>query len=379
MKKNVASQIIGGQMITASDGTLFSGTVTAYFTGDGGTQTIGSVGSGVCTHEGRGFHTYTPTQGETNFDHIGWTFTGTGAIPATVQVYTTFPQAGDSFGLIGTAGVGLSNIPLPATGLDLVLKSSTFALAMADAIWDEVLTGATHNVATSSGKRLRQVEASFVVTSGTAQAGGSNTITLASGESATTNIFRGDRIIIVAGTGVGEHGIVTAYDGSTKIATMAESWVITPDNTSEYDLTPATIDVETWQHTVVTGLGDLAQVEADTAAILVETGDIQGATFDTATDSLEALRDQGDAFVINDLIADASPTAGSFKGSTSLNSTNGWYTNSLLVFTSGVLAGGPPREITNYIGATRLLIFDRSFPDTPADTNTFKILGLIKQ
>ena len=59
---------------------------------------------------------------------------------------------------IGTAGVGLSNISLPATGLDAVLKTSTYALAVADAIWDEVLTGGTHNVTNSAGRRLRQIQ-----------------------------------------------------------------------------------------------------------------------------------------------------------------------------------------------------------------------------
>jgi hypothetical protein len=34
MKKNIASQHIGAQMITAADGTAFTGTVTVYITGD---------------------------------------------------------------------------------------------------------------------------------------------------------------------------------------------------------------------------------------------------------------------------------------------------------------------------------------------------------
>ena len=38
MKKNIAAQDIGVQMITAADGTVFTGTVTVYITGDGGTQ-----------------------------------------------------------------------------------------------------------------------------------------------------------------------------------------------------------------------------------------------------------------------------------------------------------------------------------------------------
>ena len=90
MKKNVASQIIGVQMITAADGTAFTGAVTIYVTGDGGTQAVGSVGSGACTSEGNGFHSYAPAQAETNYDHIAFTFIGTGAIPCTIQVYQHF-------------------------------------------------------------------------------------------------------------------------------------------------------------------------------------------------------------------------------------------------------------------------------------------------
>ena len=88
MQKNVAGQRIGVQMVSASDGTAFTGSVTVYVTGDAGSQAIGSVGSGVCTHEGNGYHSYAPAQAETNFDLIAFTFVGSGAVPVTVQVYT---------------------------------------------------------------------------------------------------------------------------------------------------------------------------------------------------------------------------------------------------------------------------------------------------
>ena len=119
MKKNVAGQAIGAQMITIADGSNFTGTVTVYITGDNGTQTIGSVGSGVCTHEGNGYHSYAPAQAETNYNHIAWTFVGTGAITASPQVYTTFPQTGDAFDRIGVAGAGLTNINLPNQTMDI--------------------------------------------------------------------------------------------------------------------------------------------------------------------------------------------------------------------------------------------------------------------
>jgi len=88
VRKNVASQVIAAEMVSVDDGSAFTGTVTVYVTGDGGSQAIGTVGSGVCTHEGNGLHTYQPSQAETNYTHIAFTFVGTGAVPVTIQVYT---------------------------------------------------------------------------------------------------------------------------------------------------------------------------------------------------------------------------------------------------------------------------------------------------
>jgi len=94
VKKNVASQSIGAEMITAADGTAFTGSVSVLVTKDNGTQTAG--GATAPAHEGNGYHSYSPTQTETDADHIAFTFTGTGAIPATVQLFTSFPQTADN-------------------------------------------------------------------------------------------------------------------------------------------------------------------------------------------------------------------------------------------------------------------------------------------
>lgn len=118
MKKNVASQVIGAEMINATTGAAFTSTVTVYVTGDAGTQAIGSVGSGICTHEGNGFHTYAPAQAETNYDHVAFTFIGTGAIPATVQLYTDFPQTGDAFARIGAPAGASASADIAAVKVD---------------------------------------------------------------------------------------------------------------------------------------------------------------------------------------------------------------------------------------------------------------------
>lgn len=94
MKKNVAGQKIGAQMVSATDGSaVTTGTTTVFVTGDAGTQATGTVGAGACTHEGNGYWTYAPAQAETNFDLVAFTFINATAVPATVQVSTNSPVA----------------------------------------------------------------------------------------------------------------------------------------------------------------------------------------------------------------------------------------------------------------------------------------------
>ncbi len=71
---------------------------------------------------------------------------------------------------------------------------------------------------------------------GTAQAGTASTITLAAGESATTNFFKDTRIVLTGGTGVGQSGYCSAYDGTTKAATVKPDWRVTPDGTTTYEI-----------------------------------------------------------------------------------------------------------------------------------------------
>lgn len=109
MKKNVAGQKVGCQLLN-TDGTPFEGPTVVYVTGDAGTQAAGSVGSGAGTHEGNGYHTYSPAQAETNYDLAAFTFTGSGIPPATVQIYTDFPQTGDGYAIVNSGTFGNSII-----------------------------------------------------------------------------------------------------------------------------------------------------------------------------------------------------------------------------------------------------------------------------
>ena len=104
-----------------------------------------------------------------------------------------------------------------------------------DEVWDELLTGATHNIATSAGRRLRQI-AGFAIRTETAQDGSINTIQLDSSASSTDGIYNRDFIVITEGTGVGQTRIITEYNGTTKNATINRDWKITPDATSVFQI-----------------------------------------------------------------------------------------------------------------------------------------------
>jgi len=142
MKKNVAGQMVGAQLVSATDGSAFTGAVTVSVTVDAGTQAAGSVGAGACTHEGNGYHTYAPAQAETNGDLVAFTFTGTGAVPVTIQVYTSFPQSADAPTAAANADAVWDELRAGHTTTGSFGEVSTTA-DVAAAVWDETRSGHT--------------------------------------------------------------------------------------------------------------------------------------------------------------------------------------------------------------------------------------------
>lgn len=86
-----------------------------------------------------------------------------------------------------------------------------------------------------SGTTVASAGSSYspVILSGTASAGGGNTITLASGPS-TDNLLNGARVELTGGTGADQAAVIIAYNHSTLVATVDRPWVTAPDNTTTY-------------------------------------------------------------------------------------------------------------------------------------------------
>lgn len=121
-----------------------------------------------------------------------------------------------------------------AKNLDAI-TASVDVNAIADAVWDELLTASTHNIATSAGRRLRQIVAG-IVHEGTAQGPGTGTnqIQLDVGASATDGAYDPAEICIVDGTGLGQSRMILEYKGSTTTATVDRDWKVVPDATSQF-------------------------------------------------------------------------------------------------------------------------------------------------
>jgi hypothetical protein len=172
--------------------------VTVYVTIDAATQSIGTVGSGAATHEGNGYHTYNPSQAETNGTLIAFTFVGTGAVPATVQ---------------------------------FVVADET-----ADAVWDEAYSG--HTTAGTFGKLMDILRKSNNVIEGT----------ILSSPTPTTTVFR------ISGanypTGALEHSVLwmstgTSAEQNSPILTTVNNGDATLTITLEEALTTAPVAGDT--------------------------------------------------------------------------------------------------------------------------------------
>lgn len=163
-----------------------------------------------------------------------------------------------------TGSVGTVNA-IAANAITAAATASDFGTEIAAAVWDRVITGANHNITNSAGKRLREISNS-IVTSGTAQAGGTASITLASGASSTDGTYDPAIVRISAGTGIGQARLIIQYVGSTRVASVDRDWRVTPDNTSEYEIIASQNLISTNEGLATAGGGSTITLNASASA-----------------------------------------------------------------------------------------------------------------
>jgi hypothetical protein len=257
---------------------------------------------------------------------------------------------------------------------------------------------------------------SGLIRSATAQAGALTSITLDSGASATTSFYRGLLVHIHSGTGAGQCRAISAYNGSTKVATVDRAWQTNPDNTSVFALVRAQVtgddalvdliwDEDITAHTAgnssgqaltdlltnlslaLNRIGSFSASGVNTIlgafkALLSKTASTPsniGGTFDPATDSVEALRDRGDADWTTGQVTTGTAAAGASTSITldtnTASSQDDYYRGMWVRITSGT-GVGQIRRITAYNGTTGVATVARSWALTPNAFSVYAIYGV---
>ena len=138
-----------GPVIQISDGAVQTSGVAVKVIPFGGTE---ANGGGTVAYSADGVVLYTPTQGETNYTSFILVASKTGCIPASKTVVTS------ASGTAGYAGLDWAKIIAPTTAVALTgtTISATYlpptAAAIADAVWDEIMS--THTVNGSYGSHV---------------------------------------------------------------------------------------------------------------------------------------------------------------------------------------------------------------------------------
>lgn len=152
------------------------------------------------------------------------TTTGTAAVVTTVN--------GLAAGVITAASIASNAITGAKVASDVAVASVT------GDVGGKVLGGGAGTIS-GVGVNANVTQVNGVAAStftGTAQAGASGTITLASDASSVANAYVDRTVTIDGGTGAGQSRLITAYNSSTKVTTVHRNWDTPPDNTSTYSI-----------------------------------------------------------------------------------------------------------------------------------------------
>ena len=147
-------------------------------------------------------------------------------------------EAGDSSGIgmkIDAVGSGGVAVYLNGSDRPLTAPNGTGGGALIDinGTVSFLGVGAIANAAFSVETGLRSIRST------TAQAGTASTITLDASASAVDDFYTGTIVYLMAGTGLRQARLITAYNGTTKVATVSPDWKTNPASGTTFTILPA--------------------------------------------------------------------------------------------------------------------------------------------
>jgi hypothetical protein len=204
-----------------------------------------------------------------------------------------------------------------ATAASIAALNDLSSLDVENAVWDASIS--SHNTGGTTGKALKNLKEGIVSYEGQVNdASATTTSFITNLASSIDDFYNSQTIHFISGILQGQSRLVLDYDGSTKTITVEEPLSSAPANGTEFIIlsthvhTIAEIADGVWDEQrgtrssgsfgyyldaqvsgISSGGGDASA--ANQTTIIGHLTDIKGGTFDDATDSLEAIRDRGDA------------------------------------------------------------------------------------
>jgi hypothetical protein len=205
-----------------------------------------------------------------------------------------------------------------ATSASIAALNDLSSTDVENSVWDASLS--SHNTGGSTGKALKNLKEGIVSYEGQVNDTSATTTSFITNlTSSVDDFYNSQTIHFISGTLQGQSRLVLDYDGSTKTITVEEQLSSAPANGAEF------IILSTHVHTIAEiadGVWDEAQsghanagtfgyyldaaisgvssgggdaTASNQTTIIGHLTDMKGATFSESTDSLEAIRDRGDA------------------------------------------------------------------------------------
>ena len=244
-----------------------------------------------------------------------------------------------------------------------------------DAIWDEVLTGATHNVSTSAGKRLRQLSEALVVLDDSVVDASPAADNFDTGVSGTDSFYSDLVLTFIDGALKGQARPITTFTSANGNMFFDEPFTAAPSNGDAFIILTGHVhpitqigltvqDAMTAQgYTTTRGpyLDELAaaNMPADLDAVLVDTTAIDGRLpSDPADESLQQAAHsatQADIAALNDLSTADVQTAMTAQG----------YTTTRAPYLDELAAANIPADLDAVLADTSAI--DARLPSDPAD------------
>jgi len=155
------------------------------------------------------------------------------AVPDPCAAYSTWDSI-YRINILGTPVQAYDTLPAGAGCLSpLAQRANSDVLVVRHA--ETCVPGVGNCDAAVAGRLYLQVPSCAAETNaGTARLATSNSITLASSASSVDGDYVGMSIRTVAGVGLGQTRTISAYSGSSKVATVSTAWTVIPDNTTTY-------------------------------------------------------------------------------------------------------------------------------------------------